>query len=105
MSQTLMTAGYQKILFYLISRQIKKLGFSKPILWIYPPSAVDLIGMFDEKSVIYHCIADFPNEKRNFLRRKTIISMECELIRKANIIFTLTDGLHKRFREKNQKRI
>ncbi|MBU1061648.1 MAG: glycosyltransferase [Candidatus Omnitrophica bacterium] len=91
----------QRIMAHSLKKIIKDLGFGRSILWIYPPCAVDLIGRLDEKLVLYHCAADFPNEKKNRLRKKTILSMEEELIKKSDIVLTLTEALYKKHRHIN----
>jgi glycosyltransferase involved in cell wall biosynthesis len=52
------TAAARSINRRLIGSQIKRLarsrGLTKPILWIAIPTAVDMIGTFDESAVVYH---------------------------------------------------
>lgn len=91
----------QKILTWALKRAARRLNFKKPILWIYPPCAVDLLNRLDEKLIIYHCAADFPNEKRHHLRNRTICSMEKELVEKSDIVLALTESLYKRHKKIN----
>ena len=91
----------QRIILASIRKIFKKIRFRNPILWIYPPSAVDLIDKLGEKLVLYHCIADFTNEKKNHLRTKTILSMEKELVKRSDIVLTLTESLRERHMHKN----
>lgn len=86
----------QAIMSYFISRQIKKLGFKNDILWIYPPSAADLIKYIKPRVIVYHCIADFSCEKKNRFRRHTISVLEEEILSRANVVLAMTEGLHKR---------
>jgi len=80
-----------------LSKICVSLNFIDSILWIYAPSAADLLGRLKEKGVIYHCIADFANEKKNRIRNKVISCMEREIALKSDIILTLTQDLKKRF--------
>ena len=91
----------QRIILASIRKIFKKIRFRNPILWIYPPSAVDLIDKLGEKLVLYHCIADFTNEKKNHLRTKTILSMEKELVKRSDIVLALTESLRERHMHKN----
>ncbi len=91
----------QGIILRSLRKILKKIGFSNPILWIYPPCAIDLVGKLSEKLTLYHCLADFPNEKKNFLRSKTIFSMEKELVEKSDIVLTLTESLYEKYVDRN----
>ena len=93
----------QYLLCLFIKRVLKKVGFNDYILWIYPPWSVDLIDRLKPRRVIYHCIDDVANEKRIFIRRKTLENMEDDLLKKAQYVFVLSEGLFKKFINRNQK--
>ena len=91
----------QYMLLWSLKRILNKLNFTDIVLWIYPPSGVELLGKLGEKTILYHCIADFPNEKKSFLRNRTISSMEKELLHKANIVLVLTESLYSKYKDIN----
>jgi len=93
----------QFIIFILISRIFKKAGFSSPILWVYPPLAADLIGYFPKSTVIYHCIADFPREKKSRLRSRLINKMEEDLCKRSELVIAMTDDLADKLKKNNPK--
>lgn len=91
----------QAILCFMLSRIIKRIGFKKPILWVYSPFSADLIGRLGESAVVYHCAADFINEKGNRLRQNTIQKLQTRLVKGARLVLTLTKGLHGRLKQIN----
>lgn len=81
----------QCLLKVLVKRVVKKLAFSKPILWIFIYNAADLIGSFNEKLSCYHCVdewsalqTDNPKIGRNIKRE------EERILKKADIVFTVS---------------
>jgi glycosyltransferase involved in cell wall biosynthesis len=42
-----------------LRRQMRRLGFARPILWSFLPIGVDLLGGLDESLVVYHCVDDY----------------------------------------------
>lgn len=73
-----------------LSKRIRKyssiLGFTSPLLWIYPPHSYPLIGKFDECLVVYHCIDKFSAEQKG-RKRKIIESQEKQLLISSDCIF------------------
>jgi len=92
----------QAILSFALRRIIKKLEFNDPVLWVYSPSSVELAGRLNERAIIYHCAADFTNEKKNRLRQRTIDRLQARLVKEAKIVLTLTRGLQERFIKLNR---
>ena len=92
----------QLILGFFLIKLINKLKFKDLVLWFYSPISAYQIGRMNESAVVYHCIADFIHEKRNYFRKITINILERCLIQRAHIVLTLTQDLQKRFKELNQ---
>lgn len=65
---------------------------SKPILWLFLPSLVGLVGRLDEKLVVYHCIDEHaanPNVPSQQVRE-----WEARLLKAADIVFTSSSTLY-----------
>ena len=65
---------------------------SKPILWLFLPSLVGLVGRFDEKLVVYHCIDEHaanPNVPSQQVRE-----WEARLLKIADVVFTSSSTLY-----------
>lgn len=66
------------------------LDMTDPILWISLPTAVSLIGSLKEKLVVYECI----DEYAAFSGASTALrQLEEELLRKADIVFVVSERL------------
>lgn len=75
-------------------RIAKKLGFEKPILWIYDPDAAGVIGHLDEKLALYAVTDDHPSMMAQ--KHNSIVSMrarEQELVTAANLVVTTAENL------------
>ena len=86
----------QFILLYSLKRQMKRIGFKRPILWIYFPNSVLLIGKMREMLSIYYCIDDFPSEINSERRRRTMEFLENSILQRADIVFVCSKGLYER---------
>lgn len=80
-----------------ISPLLKEAKLTSPILWTSLPTAVDLIGCFDEHAVVYYCGDDFSGLAG--VDHHTVTQREHELVQKADLIIassqSLVDGFGK----------
>ncbi len=74
---------------------------SRPILWIFLPSLVGLVGRFDEKLVIYHCIdqhAANPN-----VPAALVSTWERQLLQRADVVLASSSTLFEAKRKLNAR--
>lgn len=83
---------------------LKRLGFNEIILWLYPPQSAPLIGLFDMKISVYHCIERFAGIQKG-RKREVMLEEEAQLLRRADLVFTHSDGLRKRYEPLTQRPI
>ncbi len=57
-SSTLSRVADARFRRYLV-REWRGLGWSRPLLWLFAPDAGDLLGAFDERLSVYHCVDDY----------------------------------------------
>ena len=62
------------------------LNITRPILWCYKPEHVDLIGRFDEKAAVYHCIDEMTVGTQG-RKRRIIRKLEHHLLSRTDIVF------------------
>ena len=74
---------------------LTQLGLENPILWLYPPHSAPLLGQFNERLVVYHCIERFVGNQTGRKRRIMEIE-ETELLRHAHLVFAHAEGLRQR---------
>ena len=66
-------------------------GLRDPQLWIFPPNAVDYVGLFGESRVVYYCVdewSQFTHLDAGFIRDK-----EARLLQKADAVFVVSQRL------------
>jgi glycosyltransferase involved in cell wall biosynthesis len=67
-------------------RAVRRLGFQSPILWLYKPEHSKLIGRFNERLCVYHCIDEW-TAGTSGRKRQTIARLDAELVHKADVVF------------------
>lgn len=89
-----------------IIRDVKsQMGGHSPadiILWTFVPYAIDFINNLDRFFTVYHCLGNYPIEKANFLRRRTVSGMEEALVDRSDMVVAQTRSLCERFKALNK---
>ncbi|MBI3914141.1 MAG: glycosyltransferase [Chloroflexi bacterium] len=85
----------------LVAAQIRRAlpRGTRPILWIFLPALVGMVGRFQEKLVIYHCVDEHaanPNVPANQVR-----AWEKQLLARADLVFTTSNTLYEAKRAAN----
>ncbi len=82
---TKINAINQWLTYRSIKTQISDFKIKSPILWIYNPEQGNLIGKFNERLSVYHCIDEFTAGTSG--RKKQIITrLENELLARSDIV-------------------
>ena len=76
-----------RILIRHILRTMEALNIRSPILWLYSPYQIDLIGEFGEKLTCYHNYDEFANFTQNSRIRELIRHLDDELCRRVDVVF------------------
>jgi glycosyltransferase involved in cell wall biosynthesis len=71
----------------------RRLGFSNPLLWLYLPTAVELVGKLGESFVLYHCIDEFTAV--GWGRRGLIQKQERRLLESADLVVTCSEQVYR----------
>lgn len=90
----------QHLLAWMIRRQLKRLGFSKPITWTFAPSSADVVGRLGESKIIYHCVDEF--SAFSDAPQTAIQEMEETLLKKADLVIVSASTLQESKRRWNQ---
>lgn len=83
------------ILGHQIRKKITEKGMSHPLLWTSLPTAVDMLGQFNEKGVIYYCGDDF--QTLEGVDHGPVSRCEARLAERADLIFTASEKLAEKF--------
>lgn len=71
---------------------LKLMGFEDIILWLYPPQSAALIGQFNERISVYHCIERFAGIQKG-RKQQVMLEEEARLLSQADLVFTHSEGL------------
>lgn len=79
---------------FLLTRAFRRLGISRPVLWLVRPDGWDLPGQFDEKALIYQVVDDYSSypgvtEKA----RARLDHQERAIARHANLVIATSEPL------------
>lgn len=80
---------------------LRKARFSRPTLWTSLPTAVDVVGHFNESALIYYCGDDF--SALAGVDHDTVAKREEELIEKSDLILAASEKLASSFPSKTTK--
>ena len=72
---------------------MRQLGFTRTLLWIYPPYAAPLVGRLGEVFSVYHCIDAFDQEKPNGRYQRWMSEYERRLVIRCNLVMTCSSQL------------
>jgi len=84
----------------LLARSARTLGMARPILYIWHPMFADVIGQFDERLVVYHCYDEYA--AFGGADRAAIDQAEARILRAADLVLTVSEGLQARKRVHNE---
>jgi len=82
----------QAIIGFFLRSWIARLGFHKPLLWMYTPFSASLVDKVDHSGAVYECVDEF-RAARGFVRSKVVGSMEDELLRKVDLTIVTQENL------------
>lgn len=76
------------------ARCAKALGFSRPVLWSFLPTAAGLVGRLEESAVIYHCVDDYAGNPG--VNAGMVAQAERRLVAAADLCFATSRPLAER---------
>lgn len=82
-----------------LKKVMKKLHFTRPILWTYLPNTVHLLGRLREKFRVYDCVDE--HSAYTGFNKDAVQAMEHELLAQCDIVFTTAQGLYEEKKKYN----
>jgi glycosyltransferase involved in cell wall biosynthesis len=71
---------------------MRKLGFARPINWVFNPAAAVLAGTLGEETLIYQCVDEY--SAFSGVVAQAILDLEAELLRKSDLVVVSADKLY-----------
>jgi glycosyltransferase involved in cell wall biosynthesis len=75
-----------------IKRSMRKLGFSRPVNYVFLPSAAKLAGTLGEDYIIYHCVDEY--SAFSDIPTEPIARLERELLEKSDLVVVSAETLY-----------
>jgi uncharacterized SAM-binding protein YcdF (DUF218 family)/glycosyltransferase involved in cell wall biosynthesis len=90
----------KKLIFSVLFKWLKTVGFSEPIVWTFLPTGltIDLIDKIEPKAIVYYCIDSF---KASSADASKIKRTEEALLKKADLVFATSEELLRYCRQHN----
>jgi len=82
-----------------IRHLLDRLEMHRPILYVWHPAFIDLVERFDAPLVVYHCYDEYAAFRG--ANREELEAQEARLLRRADLVFTVSPGLRERRVEVN----
>jgi glycosyltransferase involved in cell wall biosynthesis len=79
---------------FYIRRLCDRLKMRDPILYVWHPAFIDMVDHFDAPLVVYHCYDEYAAFRG--ANREEILAQEERLLRRADLVFTVSPGLRER---------
>lgn len=79
---------------HLVLRELRRIGFKNPILWLARPDEEETIAYFKPKLVCYHVFDEYTSYME--LHPDTVARLEEETARKADLVITVSPSLLER---------
>ena len=95
--------GYRLVLRQKVKRVMKDIGFDKVLMWIYPVPCAGIIGCFNEKLRVYHCIDEYTELASSVSSSARIWNVERQLIEKCDIVFASSRSIYEKRRHLNPR--
>jgi glycosyltransferase involved in cell wall biosynthesis len=82
----------QRLLRYQVRGAMRRLGFRRPINWVFNPAAAVIAGALGEELVIYHCVDEYT--AFTGVSATAIAELECQLLGRSDVVLVSAEKLY-----------
>jgi glycosyltransferase involved in cell wall biosynthesis len=75
-----------------VRRSMQKLGFQRPINWVFNPAAALIAGALGEEQVIYYCVDEYT--AFTGVPSRSLAALEEQLLRRSDLVIVSADRLY-----------
>ncbi|HEY6187330.1 MAG TPA: glycosyltransferase [Pyrinomonadaceae bacterium] len=91
------------LLRFQVKRAMRHLGFSRPINYVFLPSAAVIAGRLGEELVIYHCVDEYA--AFSDIEAGPMLELEKQLMRRADLVITSAELLYQSKMQHNPRTV
>ncbi|MCS7038849.1 MAG: glycosyltransferase [Caldilineales bacterium] len=83
-----------------LRQTLRRLGFDRPLLWVFQYNVGEMVGHLDERLRIYHAVDEYAAYELDFppaqeeARRAHIRALEADLIARMDLVFVASEALY-----------
>src|SRR5438270_14109 len=88
-----MRALNTRLLRFQVLRAMQRLGFQRPINWVFNPAASLVAGMLGEDLLIYYCVDEYTAFRG--VPAQALVELEERLLRRADAVIVSADRLYR----------
>ncbi len=82
----------RRLLRFQVKRAMRRLGFRRPVNWVYMPAAAVVAGDLGEDLLIYHCVDEYTGFSG--VSARSIAELEERLIRRSDLVVVSSELLY-----------
>lgn len=82
----------RKLLRHQVRRAMRRLGFRRPMNWVFNPAAALVAGSLDDERLIYYCVDEYA--AFSGVDGGALAELELELLRRAGLVITSAAALY-----------
>lgn len=82
----------RRILRFQIQRAMRRLGFSRPMSWIFNPAAAVIAGTLSEDCIIYYCVDEY--SAFTGVASQSLLELERQLLEKSDLVIVSAEKLY-----------
>lgn len=82
----------RRLLRFQIRRAMRRLGFTRPMNWVFNPAAAVVAGTLGEECVIYYCVDEYT--AFTGVARESLAGLEQQLLRKSDLVIVSAEQLY-----------
>ena len=86
-----------------VQRAMRRLGFARPINFVFNPAAAIIAGTLGEESIVYYCVDEYA--AFSGVSAESLARLEAQLLAKADLVITSSKLLHDAKRRENPNAI
>ena len=83
----------RRLLRFQVRRAMVKLGFRRPINWVFNPAAGVVAGSLGEESIIYYCVDEY--SAFSGVPAEALAALEADLLRRADLVIVSAERLYR----------
>jgi glycosyltransferase involved in cell wall biosynthesis len=93
----------RKLLQFQVKRAMRKLGFQRPINFVFNPAAAVVAGALGEEQIIYYCVDEYT--QFSGVSSTSLADLEQQLLRQSDLVIVSADRLYESKKKTNPRTV